>query len=256
MNKITFVAMIVAAAITATAHADLAPKSSKKLQDEATHIAVGSVKAIYTHRTEDKQFIKTAGVVEIQVSSVEKGEGIMPGGAIYARFWTQRWNEKGSPPQPFALGHELPKVGDFVRVYLQRKNGGYDAIAPNGFEKLKQPPKSEQSTGTADLQGTWDFVYYEEKGVVEQPGTKQFVISNNTLDFRAGGESRIETTIEVDPAQRHFTQKFKDGQVYRSIFTRVGDLLILCGNRDKDRPAKFVGSNDKGGEFFIVLKRE
>jgi len=98
-------------------------------------------------------------------------------------------------------------------------------------------------------------VYYEEKGIVQEPGTKQFEISDNTLDFRAGGESRVETTIEVDTAQRHFTQKFKDGQVYRSIFTQAGEYLILCGNRDKDRPSEFAGGTDKGGEFLIVLKR-
>jgi hypothetical protein len=54
------------------------------------------------------------------------------------------------------------------------------------------------------------------------------------LDFRAGGETRVETTIEVDAAQspKHFTQKFKDGQVYRSIFVLAGDYLILCVIRD------------------------
>ena len=89
---------------------------------------------------------------------------------------------------------------------------------------------------------------------MEQPGTKRFVITDNRLDFRAGGQTRVETTIELKDGT--LDQKFKDGQVYRSIFTRVGDLLILCGNRDKDRPSEFVGGTDNGGEFFIVLKKE
>jgi uncharacterized protein (TIGR03067 family) len=100
-------------------------------------------------------------------------------------------------------------------------------------------------------------VYYEEKGVAEEPGTKQFVIADNRMDFRAGGQTRVETALEVDAAQspKHFTQKFKDGQVYRSIFTRFGDLLILCGIRDGGRPTEFSCGTAKGGEFLIVLKR-
>ena len=67
-------------------------------------------------------------------------------------------------------------------------------------------------------------------------------------------QTRIETTIVAKDGT--VDQKFKDGQVYRSIFARVGDLLVLCGNRDKDRPTEFASGTEKGGEFFIVLKRE
>ena len=97
-------------------------------------------------------------------------------------------------------------------------------------------------------------MYYEENGEVKEPGTRQFFISGNDLDFRQGGETRIETTIRVWDIT--LVQKFKDDQVYRSIFKRVGDLLIVCGNRNKDRPSEFVCGTDDGGEFLVVLKRE
>ncbi|MAF66869.1 MAG: hypothetical protein QGF59_24470 [Pirellulaceae bacterium] len=98
-----------------------------------------------------------------------------------------------------------------------------------------------------------------DEGVVQEPGTKQFVIADSRLDFRTGGETRVETTIEVDSMQnpKQFTQKFKDGQVYRSIQVLAGDYLVLCGIRDGGRPSRFSCETDKkGGEFLIVLKRQ
>jgi hypothetical protein len=187
---------------------------------------------------------------------VEKGAEIATGDTVYAHYWNKRWIGKGRP-EPGSFGHYGVAKGDFVRAHLIRKKNTYHTMLPNGFAKLKaEDVKPSSKSTTSSLQGTWDFVYYEEKGVVEQPGTKQFVISDDRMDFRAGGETRVETTIEVDPAQEHFTQKFKEGQVYCSIFTRVGGFLILCGNRDKERPSEFASGTDKGGEFFIVLKRE
>ncbi len=99
-----------------------------------------------------------------------------------------------------------------------------------------------------------NFVYYEENGEEREPGTRQFVIAGNDLDFRQDGETRIETTIRVQ--DNTLVQKFKDDQVYRSIFERVGDLLIVCGNRNKDRPTEFAGGTESGGEFLIVLRKK
>ena len=127
-----------------------------------------------------------------------------------------------------------------------------------GFEESPKLEPEQAKTVLADLQGTWGFVYYEEKGVAEEPGTKQFVIADNRLDFQASGVTRVETTIEIDAGQspKQFTQKFKDGQVYRSIYVLAGDYLILCGTRDGGRPTEFSCGTDKGGEFLIVLKRQ
>ena len=254
--KPTMLLLLLAFFITGTVHAEVPLLSSDELKNKAKHIVVGKVQAVYSTTEKSNNYENTRSVAEIAVLNVEKGTDITTGNTVYAHFWNKRWIGKGRP-EPGSSGHNGVAKGDFVLAHLIRKNGTYHVLLPNGFAKLKaEEVKESPKNTTAKLQGTWSFVYYEEQGAVEQPGTKQFVISGNNLDFRAGGQTRVETTIEVDQARKHFTQKFKDGQVYRSIFTRVGDLLILCGNRDKGRPSEFAGGTDKGGEFFIVLKRE
>jgi uncharacterized protein (TIGR03067 family) len=245
-----------------TLRAEVPLMSKEELKERATHIVVGVVQRIYSTTTERENWRDTIFVAEIAVEKVEKGDRTQPGDVVYGRFWNKKWIGEGDP-DPHASGHSGPAKGATVRAYLTLRKGAYCVLLPNGFEELKKPPQSAEpektnAKATADLQGTWNFAYYEEKGVVEESGTKQFVITDNRLDFRAGGETRIETTIEVDAAQspKHFTQKFKDGQVYRSILMQAGEYLILCGNRDNDRPVEFVGGTDKGGEFFIVFKRE
>jgi hypothetical protein len=238
--------------------AEVPLRSKDELKEQATHIVVGVVQRIFSTTTERENWRDTTFVAEIAVEKVENGDRIQPSDVVYARYWNKQWIGKGDP-DPHASGHIGPAKGATVRAYLSLRKGAYCVLLPNGFEELKKPPKAAEpekanARATADLQGTWSFAYYEEKGAVEQPGTKQFVISDHQLEFRAGGQTRVETTIEVKDGT--LDQKFKDGQVYRSIFTRVGDLLILCGNRDKDRPTEFAGGTDKGGEFFIVLKRE
>ena len=130
--------LFVTAVIIAIAHADIPIMRKDELQASATHIVVGTVKLIGTEDKNDGKFIHRFGVVEINVSKVEKGERIEAGDAVYARFWTQAWIGKGNPP-PFGPGHHLPKRGDTVRVYLEKKEGGYDALLPNGFEVIPKP---------------------------------------------------------------------------------------------------------------------
>jgi uncharacterized protein (TIGR03067 family) len=233
-------------------------KSKAELENEATHIVVGKVQSVYSVMTRSDDWVDTNSVAEIAVQKVDKGDRIQTGDLVYGRFWNKRWTGEGSP-DPYSQGHLGPKTGEFVRAYLIRKDGAYEVILPNGFEDSPKSRQDDQAkTGLADLQGSWSFVYYEEKGVVQEPGTKQFVIADNRLNFRAGGvTSRVEITIEVDAAQspKHFTQKFRDGQVYRSIYILAGDYLILSGIRDGDRPTEFSCGTDNGGEFLIVLKR-
>jgi len=129
---------IVTAALGAAAYAEIPNVPKKELLAGASHIVVGKVKLIAAEEENDGKFIHRTGVVEIQVSDIEKGEKIESGDAVYARFWTQAWIGKGNPP-PFGSGHHLPKKGDTVRVYLHTKDGGYDATLPNGFEVLPKP---------------------------------------------------------------------------------------------------------------------
>ena len=123
------------------------------------------------------------------------------------------------------------------------------------FGQDAEPAKQELD----NLQGTWKFAFYEEKGVEQRPGTRQFVISDNKLTYRSNGQDKVATTIEVDLTQnpKHLTQKFPNGLVSNIIYVLADDYIILCGHRDKTkRPTEFSCGTDKGGEFLIVLKRE
>lgn len=125
--------------------AEIVPRSPDELREGASHIATGKVRLIATEVVRDSNWERTAGVVEIQVTRLEKGEGIEAGDCVYARFWREAWIGKGNPP-PFGSGHRLPRKGDMVRAFLNKNDGGYDALLPNGFEilpKATNPPKSE-----------------------------------------------------------------------------------------------------------------
>lgn len=252
MKQITILNLLAVIWLSGLAHAEVPQMSPEELKSESSNIVIGKVRAVYSTTKKSENWEDTNSVAEISVVSVEKGAGINSGDVIYAHYWNKRWVGKGDP-EPHSSGHGGVSKGEFVMAYLKRKNGGYHVLLPNGFSTLK-PNEAKEVLPTASLQGTWKFAYYKEKGVDEEPGTKQFVIEDDQLHFQSGGESRVETTIEVKDGT--IDQKFKDGQVYRSIFTRVGDLLIICGNRDKDRPTEFAGGTEKGGEFLIVLKRQ
>ena len=76
--------------------------------------------------------------------AVEKGEGLATGGLVYARYWTRRF--AGRMPPPSTNGHRgIPEEGNRMRIYLARnaydgfgetKDGGFNVIGANGFEKL------------------------------------------------------------------------------------------------------------------------
>lgn len=241
-------------AVAGTLHAEVPLLPKNELKNEATHIVVGKVRALYSTTTKSEDWESTNSVAEIAVLSVEKGSVITSGDVVYAHYWNKRWIGKGDP-EPHSSGHSGVAKGDLVRAHLSRKHGTYHVLLPNGFTKLKAEEVQDTSkNATAKLQGTWNVVYYEEKGAVEDPGTKQFVIKDNRLEFRSNGQTKVETTIEVSGST--VDQKFSSGDVYRSLFLRAGDYWIICGNRKGDRPTEFSCGTAMGGEFFIVLKHE
>ena len=142
MKRVVQSCLLVAVAFVATVHAAIPNQSKEQLQAGSTDIVIGTVKMIYIDETKEGQWHKTVGVIEIAVSKIEKGDKLAPDELVYARFWTQKWVGKGDPP-PYGAGHRPPKKGDEVRVYLKRKDGGFDALLPNGFEVIT---KAEGST--------------------------------------------------------------------------------------------------------------
>ena len=147
-HRITAAAALLAvvAALGAATRADVPNPKPGQLRGKASHVVTGKVTAVYTRERKGDDFHDTEGVVEVAVTGVEKGDGVKPGDAVYARFHTRRWVGAGRPRQTTSAGHVVPGQDEQVRVYLARKAGRYDALLPNGFEPLKKPgaPKATQ----------------------------------------------------------------------------------------------------------------
>jgi len=119
----------------------------------AAYIVSGTVKAIYTEEKRDPNWINRTGVVEIQVRKLAKGDKIEAGDLLYVRFWQDHWIGRGNPP-PHASGHSLPKKGDKVRVYVDKKDGGYDALLPNGIQVITGTLSPEDDQPAAPSKNT------------------------------------------------------------------------------------------------------
>jgi hypothetical protein len=146
----TLIALMALALMADAARAEKIDMTPEELFQTATHVVVGKVAAVY-ERTEtagDWRYIHY--VAEIPVAECKKGEGLKKGDMVYARYWRRAWQGKDRPP-PSTSGHRgLPRVGETVRVYLARnaydgfssgnKDGGFNVIGANGFEKLKADP--------------------------------------------------------------------------------------------------------------------
>lgn len=126
------------AASAAAASAAIPLMTKEELRAEATHVVTGRGTVVYARESATKDWRRAKGVVEIAVATVEKGDGIEPGDAVYPRFWTERWVGQGNPP-PHGSGHDVPAEGDRVRAHLVRKDGGYEALLPNGIGPLPKP---------------------------------------------------------------------------------------------------------------------
>lgn len=135
MKRMIRACLLVAGAFVVTAYGDVPQLSKEERQSASTDIAIGTVKVIYTEETKEVKWHNIVGVIEIEVSKVEKGDKLAAGDAVYARFWKQHWIGNGIAP-PFADGHVLPKKGDRVRAYLKKNDGGYDLLLPNGFDVI------------------------------------------------------------------------------------------------------------------------
>lgn len=138
MRRIVIAACFLVIGLVVAARSEIAPQSKEDLLANATEIVLGSVKRVYTDETRDGNWRRIEGVVELEVTRVEKGDACSPGRLVYARFWNQRWIGKGNPP-PHGSGHHVPSRGTPIRAYLESKEGGFDVLLPNGFEIVAKP---------------------------------------------------------------------------------------------------------------------
>jgi len=117
------------------------------LHKTATHVIVATLVRVYEHNQATKDWNYTYYVAEVRIKEIEKGAGLQKGELLYARYWTKRWVGTGHP-SPGTSGHRgLPKDGETYRIYLARnaydgfgetRDGGFNVLGANGFEKLKQ----------------------------------------------------------------------------------------------------------------------
>jgi hypothetical protein len=143
----TALAAITLLALLAPLRAEKVPLSPEELKQTATHVVTGKVVAVYARTETAGDWKYTKYVAEVRVGECEKGDGIKKGDIVYARYWQRSWIGQGQVP-PSTIGHRgLPADGDTFRVYLAKnaydgftqdnKDGGYNVIGANGFEKLK-----------------------------------------------------------------------------------------------------------------------
>jgi hypothetical protein len=124
--------------IGSDAVAEVPNLSAERMQDMASDVIVGKIARIYTmvdHSSTEWEV--TYSVAEIQVKSVEKGKQPRP--LAYVRFSHRRYVGTG-PPMVGANGQRgVPSIGDVARAYVTTaKDGGYDAISPNGLAAVRE----------------------------------------------------------------------------------------------------------------------
>jgi S1-C subfamily serine protease len=100
------------------------------LQEQASHIVVGGVKAIYSYEQQTPDWQLSHRVAEIAVAEVEKGEGLEPGQLMYVRYSV-------SKPAAGAAEPNYPNVRSTFRLFVKRMaDGGYDLLMPGGAQVI------------------------------------------------------------------------------------------------------------------------
>ncbi len=163
------VAIPVAASLAAP---EIPRRAPGMLRAAATHAVTGTVQRIYLAEARDGRWAVREHLAELRVDGVEKApEGgpwsseTLPDGPLYVRWMTRsyrkRWWWSEGPAPLSSNGHHgwTPEAGDRVRVYLARRahdgfhtaeqngDGGFNVLHPNGFERLLEPGRGEQSRG-------------------------------------------------------------------------------------------------------------
>lgn len=138
-HKIALLAAVAAVTAASLSLAEIVPKSNDQLAKAAKNIVVGKLNAVYKETTQAGDWEDVAGIAEIAVEKVEHGDGIKPGDIVFARFWNRYWIGKKDPP-PYGTGHHLHNKGTQVRAYLDKANGVYEIILPNGLVAIENQP--------------------------------------------------------------------------------------------------------------------
>jgi hypothetical protein len=141
--------------------------SADRLAAESTHVVVGRVVGIYS-KTESRpgDESRTRYLLEIEIESCEKGDGLDAGELVYARCWRRapraglRLFSRPIPPGP--SGHvPVPGEGDRIRAWLAKgrygptgqTDEGFAVVYPNGVTILPTNPADARDGSPTDPSG-------------------------------------------------------------------------------------------------------
>ena len=127
-----------------------APSSKQQLESIATHIVVGKVQAVYSHKEREgiplvSGYEYDHKVAEVKIEKVEKGK--ISESLVYVRYWSRTWKGIGLPPPGGQSYENQPKKGQTCRFYLSRNaydglsrkgnnDGGYNVVYVNGIQPI------------------------------------------------------------------------------------------------------------------------
>ena len=127
-----------------------APSSKQQLETIATHIVVGKVQAVYSHKEREgiplvSGYEYDHKVAEVKIEKVEKGK--ISESLLYVRYWSRTWKGIGLPPPGGQSYENQPKKGQTCRFYLARNaydgwsrkgnnDGGYNVVYVNGIQPI------------------------------------------------------------------------------------------------------------------------
>ena len=177
-----------------------------KLFEQASHVVVGGVKAIYSFDQSTADWQTSSRVAEVSVATVEKGEGIDPGQLLYARYAITR----RLPAEGEEAATPYPNVRDVFRLYLTRAaDGGYDVIMPGGVQIITGEARSPLAPVSRGVEGLVLLNDLPQPGVVVDLWDAAGLVATMTTNERGQfwfdvppGRYTVSAKGQIGPAAR------------------------------------------------------
>ena len=117
-------------------HAEVPPLPAAELLEDASVVVTGKILHIQTaDKKLDTGFVNSEYTLEISITKVLKGDGLLVGQKVVAKTWKSKERPRGwtGPGGQYTI----PKEGSSVKIYLTGAKGNFTALLPNGIEILK-----------------------------------------------------------------------------------------------------------------------
>jgi hypothetical protein len=184
-------------ALAATgARAERPPES----KSQADLIVTGRVGKVYTNTdAADLNYI-----VEIEIQSIQKGQGVQPGQVLDARCFQRR---PDAPRVPAAYGHrQVPREGEAIRAFLMlRSDGRHEGTYPDWIERPGSAPPGGPAPGPGGRYPYWALgVYTQPVSLGDRTGLQITQVQPGGAAQRAGlepGDVILEANGAATPSQ-------------------------------------------------------